>query len=582
MNNYSTKRTSNNSFESYSKHRRDYSPSRRSHSRNSSPDSLSPRGPSSYSSKPYSRKSKDHDSKYYDGGSKSKYIRLSRSPVGHESSRSSFKNHSSGHSRDSYYENNHSSYSSSKRTHFGDWTAVVSSSGKSYYYNGKTEVSQWNKPKEWAEWEMRHASKYSISSSSSEKYSNSSYRDKYDHNSSSQRSYNHSNESYSSRERHKDSYSSRHGSPSYRSHNSKTRESEKRTTNDLKKSRDLSNDYSYSNKKSESSVPKNSSDSQCNILKNNNNHNAKSEHHHESSRSSVNNSTNNNNNNSSNSKNKVAHINTKSSNLQLDPTTVSSTIMTTLASLVSSGQPSLNITNLLTQFTNSHGVNVSNSLSEDAIDFLKKALDLSNSQPTILLNNLISHIHNSKASVRNSASVSHQKSTSSPTSQPKHHSNSNTNKTHQPTSSYRSAEKHELDHPPKTSFFSPESKNGCRNENVPSSSSLSTISAASSTVSQKSTVPNFQRFKHLYRADLVGHVSGWNSEPLEKEACELSEQVNHIGNFLCTRVSTELKNARSMVRVTEIRTTLQQQRIFFVNQQIKVIEDWKGKNFASS
>jgi len=32
---------------------------------------------------------------------------------------------------------------------FGDWSEHISSSGKKYYYNCKTEVSQWEKPKEW-------------------------------------------------------------------------------------------------------------------------------------------------------------------------------------------------------------------------------------------------------------------------------------------------------------------------------------------------------------------------------------------------------------------------------------------------
>lgn len=32
-----------------------------------------------------------------------------------------------------------------------DWSEHVSSSGKKYYYNCKTEVSQWEKPKEWLE-----------------------------------------------------------------------------------------------------------------------------------------------------------------------------------------------------------------------------------------------------------------------------------------------------------------------------------------------------------------------------------------------------------------------------------------------
>lgn len=40
-----------------------------------------------------------------------------------------------------------------KRLQVGDWSEHISSSGKKYYYNCKTEVSQWEKPKEWIDWE---------------------------------------------------------------------------------------------------------------------------------------------------------------------------------------------------------------------------------------------------------------------------------------------------------------------------------------------------------------------------------------------------------------------------------------------
>lgn len=36
-------------------------------------------------------------------------------------------------------------------TRVGDWSEHISSSGKKYYYNCKTEVSQWEKPREWIE-----------------------------------------------------------------------------------------------------------------------------------------------------------------------------------------------------------------------------------------------------------------------------------------------------------------------------------------------------------------------------------------------------------------------------------------------
>jgi hypothetical protein len=40
-----------------------------------------------------------------------------------------------------------------KRLTVGDWSEHLSSSGRKYYYNCKTEVSQWEKPKELIEWE---------------------------------------------------------------------------------------------------------------------------------------------------------------------------------------------------------------------------------------------------------------------------------------------------------------------------------------------------------------------------------------------------------------------------------------------
>ena len=51
---------------------------------------------------------------------------------------------------------------------FGDWSEHTSSSGKKYYYNCKTEVSQWEKPREWivrTESRQRQPNDYSSSRS---------------------------------------------------------------------------------------------------------------------------------------------------------------------------------------------------------------------------------------------------------------------------------------------------------------------------------------------------------------------------------------------------------------------------------
>ena len=44
------------------------------------------------------------------------------------------------------------------------------------------------------------------------------------------------------------------------------------------------------------------------------------------------------------------------------------------------------------------------------------------------------------------------------------------------------------------------------------------------------------------------------------QANKLAEEAHNLGSRDCTRVSAELKMARSLVRLTEIQATLQEQR----------------------
>ncbi|NXK57564.1 WAC protein, partial [Sylvietta virens] len=76
-------------------------------------------------------------------------------------------NHSALHSSNSHSSNpsnNPSKTSDAAYDSADDWSEHISSSGKKYYYNCRTEVSQWEKPKEWLEREQRQkeASKMSV------------------------------------------------------------------------------------------------------------------------------------------------------------------------------------------------------------------------------------------------------------------------------------------------------------------------------------------------------------------------------------------------------------------------------------
>ncbi|XP_044014770.1 WW domain-containing adapter protein with coiled-coil isoform X2 [Aphidius gifuensis] len=81
-----------------------------------------------------------------------------------------------------------------------------------------------------------------------------------------------------------------------------------------------------------------------------------------------------------------------------------------------------------------------------------------------------------------------------------------------------------------------------------------------------------------YREDLTQHVRAFPADILEKQAQKLGEEAHTMGSLQCTRVSAELKTARSIVRLTEIQATLQEQRILFLRQQIQTLEELKSQN----
>ena len=71
----------------------------------------------------------------------------------------------------------------------------------------------------------------------------------------------------------------------------------------------------------------------------------------------------------------------------------------------------------------------------------------------------------------------------------------------------------------------------------------------------------------LYKESLIGHVTAWPAESVERMAGRVNEDHNNISNLGVTKVSAELKMARSLVRLAEIQATLQEQRILFLRQQ---------------
>uniref|UniRef100_A0A8D0Q0E3 WW domain-containing adapter protein with coiled-coil n=1 Tax=Sus scrofa TaxID=9823 RepID=A0A8D0Q0E3_PIG len=121
------------------------------------------------------RRSDSPENKYSDstGHSKAKNVHIHR--VRERDGGTSYSpqenshNHSALHSSNSHSSNpsnNPSKTSDAPYDSADDWSEHISSSGKKYYYNCRTEVSQWEKPKEWLEREQRQkeANKMAVNS----------------------------------------------------------------------------------------------------------------------------------------------------------------------------------------------------------------------------------------------------------------------------------------------------------------------------------------------------------------------------------------------------------------------------------
>merc|ERR1719445_2248852 len=75
-------------------------------------------------------------------------------------------------------------------------------------------------------------------------------------------------------------------------------------------------------------------------------------------------------------------------------------------------------------------------------------------------------------------------------------------------------------------------------------------------------------------------------QPVERGINKVSEDANQISNHAITKVSADLKMARSLVRLAEIQATLQEQRILFLRQQMMDLErmetSWVTRGSAPS
>ncbi|KAI1285746.1 WW domain-containing adapter protein with coiled-coil [Halotydeus destructor] len=105
------------------------------------------------------------------------------------------------------------------------------------------------------------------------------------------------------------------------------------------------------------------------------------------------------------------------------------------------------------------------------------------------------------------------------------------------------------------------------------STSLSTNNYGSQ--SANSSIPSITpSLAKYFKENLIAHVIGWQADHHQEKANKYAEEALNLGS-VNSKVSAELKMARSLVRLAEIQATLQEQRILFVRQQIKKVDEWK-------
>ncbi|XP_041375025.1 WW domain-containing adapter protein with coiled-coil homolog [Gigantopelta aegis] len=80
---------------------------------------------------------------------------------------------------------------------------------------------------------------------------------------------------------------------------------------------------------------------------------------------------------------------------------------------------------------------------------------------------------------------------------------------------------------------------------------------------------------NYFNEKLIGHVLGWQAEHVERQAHLYCDEGLALGSLQCSRVSVELKKDRSLVRTAEIQSTLHEQRILFLDKQISEIDGLK-------
>lgn len=124
---------------------------------------------------------------------------------------------------------------------------------------------------------------------------------------------------------------------------------------------------------------------------------------------------------------------------------------------------------------------------------------------------------------------------------------------------------------PRSSCRSPTPSTGS-SQNAPALGSSALSAMALKSQQSVTLTPSLSNY---YNEKLIGHVLGWHGEQLERQADRFRQEALAVGSLHLSRVAVELKRARSNVRIAEIQSTIHEQRVLVLQQQRTEIETLK-------
>ncbi|XP_076447204.1 WW domain-containing adapter protein with coiled-coil-like [Babylonia areolata] len=124
---------------------------------------------------------------------------------------------------------------------------------------------------------------------------------------------------------------------------------------------------------------------------------------------------------------------------------------------------------------------------------------------------------------------------------------------------------------PGTSCHSPTPSAG----SSPPMPTIGTSALSAAALKSQQSVGLSPALSNYYNEKLIGHVLGWHGEHLEKQAERFRQEALMVGSLHCSHVCVELKRARSRVRTAEIQSTIHEQRLMMLQQHRTEIENLK-------